>query len=79
METGSFQLLASILGMPSEAWRSCVCLGGGATATAWIGDGAKLLKVTHLGLFKKHRVDTVIVLVPPLTPIWFSSCPAIDS
>ena len=79
METGSFQLLASILGMLSEAWRSCICRGGGTTATAWIGDGAKLLKVTHLGLFKKHRVNTVIVLVLPLTPIWFFSCPPIDS
>ena len=52
METGSFQPLASILGMLSEAWSSCVCLGGGLTATAWVGDGAKLLEVTHRGLFK---------------------------
>lgn len=40
-----------------------------------VGAGAELFKVTNLGLCKQHGMKTGIVLVLPLTLIWFSSCP----
>lgn len=38
-------------------------------------DGAELFKVTNLGLFKRPRMNTVIVFLRAPTLIWFSSCP----